>query len=146
MYTGYLESLDAYSKDIYEISKEFKVHGLTALAREHMAKELNVANCCDHLIFCVVNNDYELNTKVHAFIQENYEAVVKTHAYKAARRKYRELFENTFAEIARKMAAAAAATAITGVVAVAAAVTATPAAPVGLPRPASSFHGSAAGE
>lgn len=104
MYTGYLDSLDCYSKDIYEISKEFKVHGLTALAREHLAKELNIANCCDYLIFCVVNNDYELNTKVQAFIQENYEAVLKTPAYKQARRKYRELFENTFGEISKKMA------------------------------------------
>jgi hypothetical protein len=103
MYTGYLDSLDAYSKDIYEISKEFKVHGLTALAREHLAKELNISNCCDYLIFCVVNNDYELNTKVQAFIQENYESVVKTHAYKQAKRKYRELFENTFGEISKKM-------------------------------------------
>lgn len=103
MYTGYLDSLDNFSRDIYEISKEFKVHGLTALAREHLAKELNVGNCCDYLIFCVVNNDYELKAKVQAFIQDNYDAVVKTASYKQARRKYRELFENTFGEIFKKM-------------------------------------------
>lgn len=103
MYTGYLDSLDNFSRDIYEISKEFKVHGLTALAREHLAKELNVGNCCDYLIFCVVNNDYELKAKVQSFIQDNYDAVMKTASYKQARRKYRELFENTFGEIFKKM-------------------------------------------
>lgn len=103
MYTGYLESLDSYAKDIYEVSKEYKVHGLTNLAREYLIKELNIQNCCDFLIFCVVNNDYELNTKVHSFIQENYEKVVRTNSYKQAKRKYRELFENTFSEILKKI-------------------------------------------
>jgi hypothetical protein len=103
MYSGYLETLDAYAKDIYEISKEYKVHGLTNLAREHLIKDLNIQNCCDYLVFCVVQNDYELNNRVQAFISENYETVVKTNAYKQAKRKYRELFENTFNEIAKKI-------------------------------------------
>lgn len=94
MYTGYLDSLDMFAKDIYEISKEYKVHGLTNLAREHIIKELNIQNCCDYLVFCVVNNDYELNNKIQAFIAENYETITKTSAYKQAKRKYRELFEN----------------------------------------------------
>ena len=51
-------------------------------------------NCCDYLVFCVVNNDYELNNKIQAFIAENYETITKTSAYKQAKRKYRELFEN----------------------------------------------------
>ncbi|CAF0950506.1 unnamed protein product [Brachionus calyciflorus] len=103
MYTGYLESLDSYAKDIYEVSKEYKVHGLTNLAREYITKEINIQNCCDYLIFCVVNNDYELNSKVYGFIQENYDKVVRTNSYKQARRKYRELFENTFSEISKKI-------------------------------------------
>lgn len=103
MYTGYLDTLDTYAKDIYEISKEYKVHGLTNLAREHLIKELNVQNCCDYLIFCVINNDYELNNKIQVFIQENYEQILKTNSYKQAKRKYRELFENTFNEIAKKI-------------------------------------------
>ena len=103
MYTGYLDSLDSFAKDIYEISKEYKVHGLTNLARDHLIKELNVQNCCDYLIFCVVNNDYEFNGKVHAFMQENYDKIIKTNSYKQARRKYRELFENTFNEISKKI-------------------------------------------
>ncbi|RNA17084.1 speckle-type POZ [Brachionus plicatilis] len=103
MYTGYLDSLDSFAKDIYEISKEYKVHGLTNLARDHLINELNVHNCCDYLIFCVVNNDYEFNVKVHGFIQDNYEKIIKTNSYKQARRKYRELFENTFGEISRKI-------------------------------------------
>lgn len=102
MYTGYLDTLDSYAKDIYEISKEYKVHGLTNLAREHIIKELNIQNCCDYLVFCVINNDYELNNKVQTFISENYETIVKTNAYKQAKRKYRELFENTFNEILKK--------------------------------------------
>jgi hypothetical protein len=104
MYSGYLDTLDAYAKDIYEISREFKVHGLTNLAREHLAKDLNIQNCCDYLVFGVVNNDYELNSRVHAFIGDHYETIVKTSAYKQAKRKYRELFENTFNEIAAKRA------------------------------------------
>jgi hypothetical protein len=103
MYTGYLDSLDSFSKDIYEISKEYKVHGLTNLAREHIIKELNIQNCCDYLVFCVINNDYELNNKIQVFIAENYETIVKTNAYKQAKRKYRELFENTFNEIFKKI-------------------------------------------
>jgi hypothetical protein len=103
IYTGYLESLDSYSKEIYEISKEYKVHGLTNLARECIIKELNINNCCDYLIFCVVNNDYELNNKVQTFITDNFETVVKTNAYKMAKRKYRELFENTFNDIMKKV-------------------------------------------
>jgi hypothetical protein len=102
MYTGYLDTLDSYAKDIYEISKEYKVHGLTNLAREHIIKELNIQSCCDYLVFCVINNDYELNNKVQTFISENYETIVKTNAYKQAKRKYRELFENTFNEILKK--------------------------------------------
>lgn len=105
MYTGYLDSLDTFAKDIYEISKEYKVHGLTNLAREHIIKELNIQNCCDYLVFCVINNDYELNNKIQAFIAENYETIVKTNAYKQAKRKYRELFENTFNEIFKKIPA-----------------------------------------
>lgn len=105
MYTGYLDSLDMFSKDIYEISKEYKVHGLTNLSREHIIKELNIQNCCDYLVFCVINNDYELNNKIQAFIAENYETIVKTNAYKQAKRKYRELFENTFNEIFKKIPA-----------------------------------------
>jgi hypothetical protein len=102
MYTGYLDTLDSYAKDIYEISKEYKVHGLTNLAREHIIKELNIQNCCDYLVFCVINNDYELNNKVQSFITDNYETIIKTNAYKQAKRKYRELFENTFNEISKK--------------------------------------------
>ena len=102
MYTGYLDTLDSYAKDIYEISKEYKVHGLTNLAREHIIKELHIQNCCDYLVFCVINNDYELNNKVQSFITENYDTIVKTNAYKQAKRKYRELFENTFNEISKK--------------------------------------------
>jgi hypothetical protein len=105
MYTGYLDSLDMFAKDIYEISKEYKVHGLTNLAREHIIKELNIQSCCDYLVFCVVNNDYELNNKIQAFIADNYETIVKTNAYKQAKRKYRELFENTFNEIFKKIPA-----------------------------------------
>ena len=103
MYTGYLETLDSYSKDIYEISKEYKVHGLTNLAREYIIKELNNQNCCDYLVFCVINNDYELNNKIQMYIAENYDTIVKTNAYKQAKRKYRELFENTFNEILKKI-------------------------------------------
>ena len=103
MYTGYLDSLDTFSKDIYEISKEYKVHGLTNLAREYIIKELNVHNCCDYLIFCVINNDYELNSKIQVFIAENYDTIIKTNSYKQAKRKYRELFENTFNEISKKI-------------------------------------------
>lgn len=51
MYTGYLDTLDSYAKDIYEISKEYKVHGLTNLAREHIIKELHIQNCCDFFGF-----------------------------------------------------------------------------------------------
>ena len=102
MYTGYLDTLDIYAKDIYEISKEYKVHGLTNLSREYIIKELNIQNCCDYLVFCVVNNDYELNNKIQSFITENYDTIVKTNAYKQAKRKYRELFENTFNEISKK--------------------------------------------
>jgi hypothetical protein len=103
MYTGYLDSFDGFAKDIYEISKEYKVHGLTNLAREHIIKELNIQNCCDYLIFCVINNDYELNNRIQTFISENYETITKTNAYKQAKRKYRELFENTFNEISKKI-------------------------------------------
>lgn len=103
MYTGYLDSLDTFSKDIYEISKEYKVHGLTNLAREYIIKELNIHNCCDYLIFCVINNDYELNGKIQLFIAENYDTIIKTNSYKQAKRKYRELFENTFNEISKKI-------------------------------------------
>lgn len=103
MYTGYLDTLDSYSKDIYEISKEYKVHGLTNLAREYITKELNNQNCCDYLVFCVINNDYELNNKIQMYIAENYDTIVKTNAYKQAKRKYRELFENTFNEILKKI-------------------------------------------
>ena len=102
MYTGYLDTLDSYSKDIYEISKEYKVHGLTNLAREHIVKELNIQNCCDYLVFCVINNDYELNNKTQSFITENYDTIVKTNAYKQAKRKYGLLVENTFNEIAKR--------------------------------------------
>jgi hypothetical protein len=101
MYTGYLDTLDSYAKDIYDISKEYKVHGLTNLAREHIVRELHVLNCCDLLVFCVVNNDYELNNKIQAFMSDNYECIVKTSAYKQAKRKYRELFENTFSQISK---------------------------------------------
>ena len=103
MYTGYLDTLDSFAKDIYEISKEYKVHGLTNLSREYIIKELNIQNCCDYLVFCVVNNDYELNNKIQIFIAENYDTIVKTNAYKQAKRKYRELFENTFNEILKKI-------------------------------------------
>lgn len=103
IYTGYLDSLDSYAKEIYEVSKEYKVHGLTNLAREHIAKELNINNCCDYLIFCVVNNDNELNNKIQTFITENVETITKTNAYKMAKRKYRELFENTFNDIMKKV-------------------------------------------
>lgn len=103
MYTGYLDTLDSFSKDIYEISKEYKVHGLTNLAREHIIRELNIHNCCDYLIFCVINNDYELNSKIQVFIAENYDTIIKTNSYKQAKRKYRELFENTFNEISKKI-------------------------------------------
>jgi hypothetical protein len=101
MYSGYLDTLDSYAKDIYEISKEYKVHGLTNLARDFLIKDLNIQNCCEYLVFCVVQNDYELNSKIQAFISENFETIVKTNAYKHAKRKYRELFENTFGELAK---------------------------------------------
>jgi hypothetical protein len=102
MYTCYLDTLDQYAKDIYEISKEYKVHGLTNLAREYIIKDLNIQNCCDYLVFSVINNDYELNNKIQTFITENYETITKTNAYKQAKRKYRELFENTFNELLSK--------------------------------------------
>lgn len=102
MYSGYLDSLEHYAKDIYEVSKEYKVHGLTNLAREHLIKELNIQNCCDLLVFCVVQNDYDLNNRIQAFIRDNYDTVLKTNSYKWAKRKYRELFENTINEIGNK--------------------------------------------
>jgi hypothetical protein len=108
MYTCGLDQFDdqqqQQAKDIYEISKEYKVHGLTNLAREHLIKEVSVQNCCDYLVFSVVNNDYELNSKIQTFITDNYEAITKTNAYKQAKRKYRELFENTFNELLAKKA------------------------------------------
>jgi hypothetical protein len=103
IYTGYLDRLDdSHAKDVYDVSKEYKVHGLTNLARDQISKDLNINNCCDYLIFCVVNNDYELNSKIQAFIRDNFDLILKTNAYKAAKRKYRELFENTFNDIMKK--------------------------------------------
>jgi hypothetical protein len=103
IYTGYLERLDdTHAKDVYDVSKEYKVHGLTNLARDQITRDLNINNCCDYLIFCVVNNDYELNNKIQTFIRDNFDMILKTNAYKAAKRKYRELFENTFNDITKK--------------------------------------------
>lgn len=103
IYTGFLENIDNnYLKEIYEISKEFKVHSLTNLTREHMIKELNIDTCCDYLIFAVINNDNELNSKIQTFITEKVDCIIKTNAYKSAKRKYRELFENTFNDIMKK--------------------------------------------
>jgi hypothetical protein len=80
---------------------------LTNLTREHIIKELNIDTCCDYLIFSVINNDYELNGKIQTFITEKFDCIVKTNAYKVAKRKYRELFENTFNDIMKKAVPAA---------------------------------------
>ena len=102
MYACHVESLDGHAKHMYDVAREYGVHGLTSVAREAMGKELSVLNCCDYLVFSVVNNDYELNAKVQSFINTHGKTIARTLAYKRAKRKYPELFGNAFGDVHKR--------------------------------------------